>query len=65
MLKSFIRNRLVLVRKVDFSIKSAQVFVSLRVYLNFLCSATFFLTVSNRCEGGSFYDWAFSLAQTR
>jgi len=25
----------------------------------------FFLTVSNHCEGGSFYDWAFSLAQTR
>jgi len=25
----------------------------------------FFLTGPNHFEGGSFYDWAFSLAQTR
>ena len=42
LLKSFIGSRFVPVQKVDFSLKSAQVFVSIRFYLNFLCSATFF-----------------------
>jgi hypothetical protein len=34
-------------RKVDFSLKSAQVVVSIRFYLNFLCSATFFNRVQS------------------
>jgi hypothetical protein len=56
LLKGFIRDRFVPVPEVDFSLKSAQVFASICFYLNFLCSATFFLTVSNGCEGGAFYD---------